>query len=347
MTAPSTPNTRQVWILDEGSQGHLVQSRGMVRELEKEVTLAISEIRIRCALSRRLGRSIVKRLLRSHPRLRLFRWLHPKVILPGTVPDLIVSSGPHSLTALVFLANHFGCPSVFLQGTLHVPQGSVTVVMRPFEGEQRDDYIFIPLLFTEITPNVVNTAREQFLSENDLRPTGTVNTLFIGNSSSKIRFSQDDWEGLILFVNKLWKTDGSQWLITTSSRTGGELDEFLKRGVDPAAILDAVWYSESPRNVTRAFLGLADRVFVTMDSLTMISEAISSGRPTFAICPAAVGEDESNTHLRYINGLAKDGLIARLRPSHDAVLPTASPAAGQIDYSGPIHELMNRIRWKP
>jgi mitochondrial fission protein ELM1 len=338
---------KAVWILDEGSQGHVVQSRGLVRELTKEIPLDVTEISIHSVFPRKFGRSVIKRLLRLFPNMATFRSLHPRMKLPRTKPELFVSSGPHSLAALEFLGKHYGCPSVFVQGTIHVPEGAVTAIMRPFEGEHRGDYVFIPLLFTEITPEVVAAARESYLAAGPIRPEGPINTLFIGNSSAKIRFGETDWDGMIRFVNNQWKIDGTRWLITTSYRTGGELEGRFKRGIESAAILDAVWYSESPRNVTRAFLGLADRVFVTMDSLTMISEAVSSGRPTFAICPAEVGEDESNTHLRYINGLAKNGLIARLRPSHGAVLPTASPAAGQIDYSGAIHELMNRIRWKP
>jgi mitochondrial fission protein ELM1 len=40
--------------------------------------------------------------------------------------------------------------------------------------------------------------------------------------------------------------------------------------------------------VTAAYLGAAERVFVTQDSLTMLSEAIASGRPVVALAPADV-----------------------------------------------------------
>jgi mitochondrial fission protein ELM1 len=228
-----------------------------------------------------------------------------------------------------------------------VPEGTVTAIMRPFEGKQREDYIFIPLLFTEITPQVVEAAKASFSSTRSNAPKGPLNTLFIGNSSSKIRFSPEDWDGIVRFVNAVWKSDGTQWLITTSYRTGRELEAHFKRGINPNAILEAVWYSEAPRKVTKEYLGMADRVFVTMDSLTMLTEAVASGRPTCALCPAVQHEDLSNTHLRYIHDLAANELITRIDARNSAVPPPMPSAMPEIDYSTPIRQLMTRIHWNP
>ncbi|MDP3849690.1 MAG: ELM1/GtrOC1 family putative glycosyltransferase [Luteolibacter sp.] len=338
-------NTKHVWILDEGSQGHLVQSRGLIRELAKALPLDVSEVPVRCVIPGRLGRSTVKRLLRLLPEKWLFRCLHPAMKLPLTTPDLVVSSGPHSLAALSFLSRHYGCPSVFVQGTLHVPEGMVTVIMRPFEGSRREDYIFIPLLFTEITPKVADEAKAAYLAEGRARAEGPVNALFIGNSSAKIRFAPEDWNGIARFVNEVWKKEGTQWLITTSYRTGRELEDQLRRQIEPDAILEAVWYSQAPRKVTKAFLGMADRVFVTIDSLTMLTEAVASGRPTCALCPADLTEERSNTHLQYALDLATQGFISRIAPARAGELPELPAGPLAIDYSGSIRELINRLQW--
>lgn len=344
MNTDST-SAKHVWILDEGSQGHLVQSRGLIRELSRIIPLSVTEVPVLCALPRRISRSLVKRLLRRVRRGWMFRLLHPCMKLPEGTPDLMVSSGPHSLEVLEFLAKHHKCPSVFVQGTIAVPERAVTAVMRPFEGYLREDYIFIPLLFTEITAESAREAGEVFLRQNAVRPQGPVNVLFIGNSSAKIRFSQADWHGIIRFVNELWKREGRQWLITTSYRTGRELEQLFRQGIAPAAILDAVWYSQAPRKVTKAFLGLADRVFVTMDSLTMMTEAVASGRPTVALCPADLPEGNTNTHLHYVHNLAADGHISLVQPRHDMGLPPVRRNAPEIDYTGAIHELITRLKW--
>lgn len=344
---PTEPPARRVWILDEGSQGHLVQSRGLVRELGGTTSVEAMEIPIPCALPRRLARSLCKRLLRRFPSMRMFRWLYPQVTLPELRPDLIVSSGPHSLAALVFLSNHCGCPSVFVQGTIRVPEGSVTAILRPFEGEHREDYIFIPLLFTEVTPQALEQAKAEFLATTPLETDAPLNALFIGNSSGKITFTRDDWEQIARFVNDLSRRDGSRWLVTTSSRTGRDLEQWFKQSIDPDSIAHAVWYVESPRKVTKAFLGLADRVFVTMDSLTMLTEAVASRRPVIALCPAEPPDMESNTHLQYIRGLAENGMISLVRPGAGSEAAIERPAGVPPDYSVAIQQLLTRLQWIP
>ncbi len=343
---PNSTSARHVWILDEGSQGHLVQSRGLIRELSKAIPITVVEVPIFCILPRRVSRSLVKRLLRLIRKKWMFRLLHPRMELPAVPPDLIIASGPHSLAALEFLAKHHKCPSVFVQGTIAVPKGAVTVVMRPFEGEEREDFIFIPLLFTEITPEIVRQAGQDFLTENHLSIHGPLNLLLIGNSSAKIAFSEQDWRNIVRMVNELWKKKGRQWLISTSSRTGRELESLFKQGIEPDAILDAVWYSESPRKVTKAFLGLSERVFVTMDSLTMLTEAVASGRKTYALCPAENLGERSNTHLEYVRHLAGNHFITLVQNETHGTLPPSLEVRPTIDYTAAIHQLLARLQWK-
>jgi mitochondrial fission protein ELM1 len=337
---------KRIWILDEGSQGHLVQSRGMVRELSKQIDVEVIEIPARLTISGGFTKSVTKRLLRRWRWKWLFDATHSVGILPTEAPDLIVASGPRAMTALEYLSEFLGCPSVLVQGTLAVPEGVFTAVMRPFEGEYRDDFIFIPLLFTEITHALVDAAKQAFLAENQICPKGPVNTLFVGASSAKIRFSPDDWKDIIGFVNDLWKRDRHQWLITTSYRTGRELEELFIKGINPDAILDAVWYSQSPRKVAKAYLGLASRVFVTMDSLTMLSEAVCSGRPTYALITAGADHIPSNTHQRYVRELSDQGLIARMHATTGATCPPLSSMPAETDYTTPIRKLLAKLQWK-
>ncbi len=337
---PRNPGPKQVWIVDEGSQGHVVQSRGLAREIAKLVPIHCHEIQGRLALENKLAKSIVKKALRRWRLKWLFRCTHDLSATPPQKPDLVISSGPRSLSALEYFSKVHGCPSVFLQGTIHVPKGSVDVIMRPNEGESRDDFIFIPLLFNEITEEGIGQAKAAYLESNGREKHAELNALFIGASSPKIRFEPADWDALADFVNRTWKDDGKQWLIATSARTGEELEARLRERIAAEAIYDAVWYCSSPRKITKEFLGLADAVFVTMDSLTMISEAVSSGRPVTAICPNKPGLDLPNTHRRFIEGLARDGVIQLLGAPFAVTKTTVS--------NGPaVRQLLQKIGWNP
>ena len=210
-----------------------------------------------------------------------------------------------------------------------------------------EDYVFIPLLFTEITPLLLAEAATAYLKDSALVPDGPLNALFIGSSSAKIRFSNSDWDAIIGFVNDSWKRDGRQWVITTSYRTGADLEERFKKGLEPDAIFDSVWYSSAPRKVTKAYLGLASRIHVTMDSLTMLTEAVVSEKPTYALCPKDDHSDKSNTHLRYVRDLSEKGFVGTITP--DSTVAASEPdfeTAGKIDYSESIRELLERIGWE-
>jgi mitochondrial fission protein ELM1 len=334
---------KRVWILDEGSQGHVVQSRGLIRELSKVVSLEVAEVKI----SKSVSRSLVKRLLRLHGKMWLFHALHPRIQLPHGTPDLIISSGPNSLAALECLSKFHGSPSVFVQGTVFVPVGAVTCILRPAEAETREDIIPIPLLFNEITPEGLQSAKEHYLAQSGREKTKPLKALFIGESSRKIHFERPDWDRLAAFINRAWQTDGVQWLISTSYRTLVETEEQLRAAIAPEAIFDAVWYSRAPRKITQAFLGMADQVFVTMDSLTMMTEAISSGLPIEVLSPARHVLNPSDSHHRYIHGLHQSGLI-HLREPGKIAADTFHPASKvEIDYSVAIGKMMERIGWTP
>ena len=327
---------RTVWLLDEGKHGHLVQSRGLLRELGKAVPLEVHEISARLTVPSGLLRSAVKRLLHRWRCARLFRLTHTVSPLPAAAPDLVVASGPGALLALEYFAKTRGCPSVFVQGGIDVPPGTVDAILRPAGPETRGDFIFIPLLFNEITPELLPAAAHP----------PRLRALFIGASTSKIPFTGADWDALAELVNRLWRKDGIPWLVTTAARTGEDLEKHLRSRIIPAAISEAVWYGESPRRVTREFLSRADEIFVTADSLTMLSEAVSSGRPVTAICPAALQLDAAETHQRYIAGLARDGFVALLAlPGPDRLPPGVVGAAP--DYQDAIRQLLAKLRWTP
>lgn len=335
---------RHVWILDEGSQGHVVQSRGLVRELAGRISVRHEEIPVRCLLTRHLDRSWAKRLLRWHPKPWMFRLLYPDAVLPAGKPDLILSSGPRSLAPLVYLSKHFDCPSIFVQGTIDVPPGAVTCIVRPFEGKHREDFVFIPLLFCEITPGIVREAAERFLSSLPSRPAAPLNALFIGESTKKIRFEPSDWQALVDHVNASWTRDGKRWLVSTSYRTSVALERFLKESLRKEAIFDAVWYSEAPRSITREFMGAAAEIYVTMDSLTMMTEAVSSGARVHLVCPEQQLLKPENSHHRYILGLLDAGYLDLFRGTGSTSTSTTTAAP---DYDPAIRQILSKIGWKP
>jgi hypothetical protein len=62
----------------------------------------------------------------------------------------------------------------------------------------------------------------------------------------------------------------------------------LEQNIAPSAVEELVLFGRQPKHVALFFIGAAQRVFVTRDSLTMVSEAILSGRPVTGLFPKRV-----------------------------------------------------------
>ena len=73
---------------------------------------------------------------------------------------------------------------------------------------------------------------------------------------------------------------GGSLLVTTSARTLDATTESLFGGIHSPAILYR-WKKNDSDNPFFAFLGLADRVVVTADSVSMMTEACATGRPVY------------------------------------------------------------------
>jgi hypothetical protein len=83
-----------------------------------------------------------------------------------------------------------------------------------------------------------------------------------------------------LKLGALAKTNGCGLMVTTSRRTGGPQTVALVEALTGAAA--AIWTGEGGgANPYFGFLGLADAVIVTCDSVSMLSEALATGKPVY------------------------------------------------------------------
>ena len=86
---------------------------------------------------------------------------------------------------------------------------------------------------------------------------------------------------------RLAEAHGAKILLTTSRRTGLEAERSLQRslGVHPA-LIQTTYFNHKPERVMAKYLGAADLVFCTAESGTMLSEAIATGKATYAMIPS-------------------------------------------------------------
>jgi mitochondrial fission protein ELM1 len=97
------------------------------------------------------------------------------------------------------------------------------------------------------------------------------------------------------------RTTGAGLAITLSRRSGAEAEAVLR---EKLADVPAVIWDGSGDNPYFAYLGLADHIVVTSDSVSMVSEACSTGKPVYVI----ELEGGSQKFRRFHEGLRSDGI---------------------------------------
>jgi mitochondrial fission protein ELM1 len=279
----------QIWLLDEGSGGHRVQSEGVLKALRTAgVPMEIAHIRVRPKL-RGFLRGPARRLfrhLRQGTALR-FANLIAEFTLPDTPPPkFIISSGGSTAFVSRALSLWYSAANVFVGNPKPFPAEWFRIVMSPVPLTAIPDAIL-----TEIVPNNVTPAdcRDKALEYWAGRAVpDQCWAMLIGGANRNNLFSTEDWSAMARGMNHLADKYGIKWLVTTSRRSGVEAERIFKSVLVPEAVEELVIQSEDSRPIILPYLGAGAMVFVTQDSLTMLSEAISSGKPVVAVTPARI-----------------------------------------------------------
>lgn len=291
----------RVWMIDEGSRGHRVQSEGVLAALEG-AGAKLETARVDC---RERGPGAFRPLARAAMDAagaaaagavaRAASVFRPP---DGPPPELIVASGGTTAFALRALARRSGAFSVFVGNPKPFPGRWFDAVMTPIPlGLEAGREIVTDVVPSPTTPERLRAAAAARWPEG---PPAPVWTLLVGGDSRNHRFSAGDFAALAEGANALAARAGVRWLVTTSPRTGAAGEAILAERLRPEAVAELTLFGRRPDPVTAAYLGAADRTFVTQDSLTMLSEALLSGRAVTALAPSDVSLDPENFMARLL-----------------------------------------------
>lgn len=304
---------RVVWIISEGSPGHVSQSLGLVSSLAEKVPLTIYQLECRPKINGFI-RQLIRLIWMGKNGRPLPNWLlHGPLGLeriPAEIPapDLILSSGGRSVFAARTLAVRWKAPFVFLGERKPYPPSWFHTVFTPSCLETAINDIRMDVIPTKITPAIVNQAAADWSN----KPSGRLWTMLIGGSSRSHDFQNIDWENLAEGMNALAEREGIRWLVTTSRRTGKVVEEKIRGLLKPEIIADAVWWCHHPEKKFNAYLGAAEVIWVTQDSISMVTEAVATAKPVVVIQPAHAPFPATCYMPGYLENLASLGLISRL-----------------------------------
>ncbi len=277
-----------VWIVSDGNPGHYNQSRAVAEAVRDARGWTVEWVTVRPRY-RGFLRPLVYFMVNAFADrlgLGMARRLFAIDALPASRPSMVISSGGTTAVFNVLVASEFGCPNFFL-GRPPLRFDRFSRILLSEEAGDELNAVRLPFLPTPVTPEraeEAGAALRQEIGADD----APLWTMLIGGSSRSHRFEEGDWRALAAGMNRLSARYGGCWLITTSRRTGETAETILRRELDPASIADATWWQEHPRPVVPAYLGASDVAFCTQDSLTMLTDAMASARPVFALSPKHV-----------------------------------------------------------
>ncbi|MES2921501.1 MAG: ELM1/GtrOC1 family putative glycosyltransferase [Verrucomicrobiota bacterium] len=304
---------RVIWIISEGSPGHVSQSVGLAEALAAQVPATIRQFECR-PRSGGIVRGFIRRfwmgkLARPLPDWMLRHWLRlerPARNEPS--PDLIIASGGKSVFAARTLATKHGVPLIFLGERKPYLASWFHTTFSPSSFDTEANDVRMDVIPTKITPQIIQQAAAGWGD----RPGGRLWTMMIGGSSRSHHYQTGDWEQLAEGMTELARREDIRWLVTTSRRSGLELEAQLRDLLPPAILADAVWWCRQPDKKLTAFLGASEKLWVTQDSVSMVTEAVASEKPTIVIYPVVVEFPLTSFMPGYLDNLEKLGLILRL-----------------------------------
>jgi len=243
---------KYVLIVNDGRVGHLNQSIAFAKHAGMRYDIVD-------ITPKYLGSKIISylfdRLNIDYP--RLFR----KSFIPKDSYEAVIGAGSSTYYMVKSLAKHFDTKAIAMM----LPKGF------SYDGF---DVIFAPLhdnppRHTRIVPIPANFA---YVEPQDIyRPYGKSIGLVIGGNNGRFMFTPDELYALLSRIRQLYPE--YEIAVTTSPRTPPELERIVASfGFDYEVI-----YSRNPVNPIPDFVYHCERVFLTADSTSMVSEAVSAG----------------------------------------------------------------------
>lgn len=226
--------------------------------------------------------------------------------------DLVVSAGGDTIAANAAAARLLGAPNIFY--------GS----LRQFRPEDFALVLTSHARFRD-RPRHVVTLKPSALDPDSIPPPARTGSqastlgLLVGGDTETVRFAPGDWARLIDFVRAMTADTGSRWIVSNSRRTPREATDALGAlAREPASpILSFIDVRSAGAGTLAELFARANAVLSTVDSSSMVSEAVWVRRPVIAISPGASSLPESEQGYRdYLaaNGWAVALPIAELTP---------------------------------
>ncbi len=299
-------------LLSDGLPGHYNLAEGVIGAVG---TLAPVEIiRIEVRRPDWMPPRILSGLLNAGlgPAL-ILKWIYH--LDPSALPraDLVVSAGGDTLAANVCATRLIGAPNIFYGSLRRYRAQDFRLVLTSYVRDARS-----PHRVRTLKPSPINPETIEPITGPTLLP--AVAGLLIGGDAGTVRFTHSDWDFLMDLVRATHRQFGTRWIVSNSRRTPEPVSDQITAmySEHDGPIVEFIDVrSGGTGALARLFKGSA-AVVCTVDSSSMVSEAVWLRRPLVTVSPAdfALPHDES-LYRAYLheNGWCRELTLAKASPT--------------------------------
>lgn len=272
------------------------------------------------AQPRPLWRALALRLCRG----RAYAWVRAgyRLQLPATPPDLLISFGGRVVPLNAALARLYRCPNILIGNRYGLPAPLFTVLVNA-RGEGLPNQVVSAVPFSA-SPAASLAAVEhpqpdqlaaQYPAQHSDGPQSQSQSqsqplwlLLIGGDGSGYGYTPQDWQLLLQGLVTLAARWGIRWLVSTSRRTPPALEVLLDDAAVQASCAALVCFHRQPQSI-RPLLLAARRIFVSEDSLSMLTEAVACDKPVTSLQPARMDSASTGVHQQTLARYRQLGLV--------------------------------------
>ncbi len=275
----------------------------------------------------------VKRVMLRFPWRTISPWGGPEPsfaftgdLMAPPWPDLVISSGRKAIGAARYIRKRAGNQTMIVQ--IQDPRGFYDLfdlVCVPAHDPAKGDHVIRTVAApNRITPLRLQDAAQEFTAQFLHLPVPRVAVMIGGNSKAyhmSVAATRNLCDSLISLADS-----GYGVMVTASRRTGAQNRAILENMLRHDNIF--LWDGQGS-NPYFGMLGCADFIMVTADSVSMLSEAASTGKPVYMIPLAGGHKRIDRLHKNLIDGgyvRPFEGILEKYRyaPLQDAALIAAA-----------------------
>lgn len=327
---------KKVMVLDDGKKGHLKQSLAVLEALkefrreegfsEDNTEVAVVDIKFKSenhrmvfsALSPFLGRGV-------QGRLKLLKWALSEETYKNATSryaDVIISCGSSlfGVNKVLKFENFARNITVLDPGPLMRKAFNLIVlpkhdlVTKGSALGKRDNVIVTDFAPNLITPEGLSSFREEMTGKYPKK--GKLNIgLLLGGENPHFTFGEELLRSLGKNVMEACDKEDGYLYMTTSRRTNYRSEKVIANvfSNNSRCVMTVSGASDTDEHTVEKILAISDIIIVSGESISMVSEAVSSGKPVLVFMPDKMS-DKITKYERFAYGLEKTGYVKCITP---------------------------------